>query len=52
MAINGERNMIEWWRKHKPLKEAYRRKLIAKGVLDGSNKINELMSRKFLCKGF
>lgn len=36
------------WRAIKAKREKYRQKLIAKGVLDGSNKMRALMARKGL----
>lgn len=40
-------NDKDWWKRLKVEKEAYRQKLIAKGVVDGGSKMMKLMSNKF-----
>jgi len=51
MCCWGYFNLSKWWRKIKPLKNAYRKKLIAKGIHPRSLKMDELMLRKFPCAG-
>lgn len=47
MGCWGDIDLAKRWRRIKPLRDAYRKKLIAKGIHPRSLKMDKLMLRKF-----